>query len=164
MCRATPQCQFGSYLHAGDPEAAAGQREGGLAGGAADLQEPVTGAEVRPVGQFVVQLSRVAGPCLLIKPGRRVEGDFQPVPISHHDAIIASVRAGPPGYAGRRRGLAGTLVCHAARHVLDTAGASTLVMVADPADSAIRVYRAVGFADAETQIGFERPPPADGDG
>jgi len=66
--------------------------------------------------------------------------------------------------AARRQGLAGTLVCHAARQVLDTAGASTLVMVADPADNAIRVYRAAGFADAETQIGFERPPPTGGDG
>ena len=61
--------------------------------------------------------------------------------------------------AARRQGLAGTLVWHAGRHGLGAAGASTLVMVADPHDVAIRVYRSVGFADAETQIGFERPPP-----
>jgi len=59
--------------------------------------------------------------------------------------------------AARRKGLAGTLVWRAGQHCLD-AGASTLVMVADPADVAIRVYRSVGFADAETQIGFERQP------
>lgn len=59
--------------------------------------------------------------------------------------------------ATRRQGLAGTLVCQAAQHGL-TAGATTLVMVADPADVAIRVYRSIGFADTETQIGFERPP------
>jgi GNAT superfamily N-acetyltransferase len=58
----------------------------------------------------------------------------------------------------RRRGLAGSLVWHAGRHGLDTLGASTLVIVADPLADAIRVYRSVGFADAETQVGFERQP------
>jgi len=61
--------------------------------------------------------------------------------------------------AARRRGLAGTLVWHAARHALATEGASTLVIVADPADVAIRIYRSVGFADTEAQIGFERQSP-----
>jgi ribosomal protein S18 acetylase RimI-like enzyme len=60
--------------------------------------------------------------------------------------------------AARRQGLAGTLVWHAGRHGLDTLGARTLVMVADPDDVAIRVYRSVGFTDAETQVGFERQP------
>lgn len=64
--------------------------------------------------------------------------------------------------AARRQGLAGTLVCHAGRHGLETLGAGMLVMVADPGDVAIRVYRNVGFADTETQVGYERPPaPAD---
>jgi GNAT superfamily N-acetyltransferase len=58
----------------------------------------------------------------------------------------------------RRRGLAGSLVWHAGRHGLDTLGASTLVIVADPLADAIKVYRSVGFADAETQVGFERQP------
>jgi ribosomal protein S18 acetylase RimI-like enzyme len=58
----------------------------------------------------------------------------------------------------RRRGLAGTLVCHAGRHGLELLGAGTLVMVADPGDVAIGVYRSVGFADTETQLGYERPP------
>lgn len=65
----------------------------------------------------------------------------------------------------RRQGLAGTLVCHAARHGLDPVGVSTLVMVADPDDVAIGVYRSVGFADVESQISFARPParpPAEG--
>jgi ribosomal protein S18 acetylase RimI-like enzyme len=58
--------------------------------------------------------------------------------------------------AARRRGLAGTLVWHAGASVLaDRAG--TLVMVADPEDSAIRVYRSVGFTVAESQLGFIRP-------
>jgi GNAT superfamily N-acetyltransferase len=62
--------------------------------------------------------------------------------------------------AWRRKGLAGTLVWHAGRWALDHLGARTLVIVADPAAGAIRVYRSVGFANAETQIGFQRPPAA----
>jgi len=58
----------------------------------------------------------------------------------------------------RRRGLAGSLVWQAGRHGLDSLGASTLVIVADPHADAIRVYRTLGFADAETQVGFERQP------
>jgi ribosomal protein S18 acetylase RimI-like enzyme len=60
--------------------------------------------------------------------------------------------------AARRQGLAGTLVCHAGRQGLGAGGAATLVMVADPLEAAIRVYRSIGFADAETQIVFERQP------
>lgn len=60
--------------------------------------------------------------------------------------------------AARRRGLAGSLVWHAARYGLTDLGATTLVMLADPMDAAIRVYRSVGFTDTETQVGFERQP------
>jgi RimJ/RimL family protein N-acetyltransferase len=59
-----------------------------------------------------------------------------------------------PGY--RNRGLAGTLAYTAGRHALDTMGAHTLVIVADPADVAIRVYRSLGFVDAETQVQLYR--------
>jgi len=58
--------------------------------------------------------------------------------------------------AARRRGLAGTLVWHAGRFAADQLGASTLVIVADPAGGAIRVYRDCGFADAQRQFSFER--------
>ena len=58
----------------------------------------------------------------------------------------------------RRQGLAGTLVWHAAQHGLRARAATTLVMLADPHDAAIRIYRSVGFAVAETQLGFGRPP------
>ena len=61
-----------------------------------------------------------------------------------------------PGWRGR--GLAGTLVWQAGLQGLDALGASTLVIVADPYADAIRVYRSVGFTDAETQVGFERQP------
>lgn len=57
----------------------------------------------------------------------------------------------------RRKGLAGTLVWRAGQHGLDGM-AGTLVIAADPEYVAIRVYRSVGFIDAETQIGFERLP------
>ena len=62
--------------------------------------------------------------------------------------------------AARRQGLAGTLVWRAAQHGLTELGAKTLVMVADPDEAAIRVYRSLGFADTETQSAFERQPPA----
>jgi ribosomal protein S18 acetylase RimI-like enzyme len=58
--------------------------------------------------------------------------------------------------AARRRGLAGTLVWHAGRFAAEKLGASTLVIVADPAEGAIRVYRNCGFADAQRQFGFAR--------
>ena len=44
----------------------------------------------------------------------------------------------------RRRGLAGTLVHHAGAEGLTWPGVQTLVIVADPGDEAIRVYRSVG--------------------
>jgi GNAT superfamily N-acetyltransferase len=60
--------------------------------------------------------------------------------------------------AARRQGLAGTLVWHAGRYGHEILGAGTLVIVADPAGVAIRVYRACGFADRERQFTLERPP------
>ena len=51
--------------------------------------------------------------------------------------------------AARRRGLAGTLVWRAGRYAAEAFGAGTLVIVADPAEGAIRVYRACGFAVAD---------------
>ena len=58
----------------------------------------------------------------------------------------------------RRQGLAGTLVWHAGQQYLRDHPATTLVMLADPGDVAIRIYRSVGFADTEMQIGFARQP------
>ncbi len=58
----------------------------------------------------------------------------------------------------RGRGLAGTLVHRVSRFGFDDLGAHTLVMVADPEYLAIRVYRSVGFADTESQLGVERKP------
>ena len=58
----------------------------------------------------------------------------------------------------RRSGLAGTLVWRAGQWALDHLGARTLVIVADPAAGAIRLYRSVGFRGTETQTAFQRPP------
>ncbi len=58
----------------------------------------------------------------------------------------------------RRRGLAGTLTWHVGTRTLAEGHARTLVIVAAPDDAAIRVYRSVGFTEAEFQVGFERPP------
>jgi ribosomal protein S18 acetylase RimI-like enzyme len=60
----------------------------------------------------------------------------------------------------RGQGLAGTLTYVVARYGLDELGARTLVMVADPAYLAIRVYRSVGFRDTEVLLAAERRPPA----
>jgi Acetyltransferase (GNAT) family. len=58
--------------------------------------------------------------------------------------------------AARRRGLAGTLVWRAGLYAREAFGAGTLVIVADPTEGAIRVYRACGFADTQGQFSFER--------
>ncbi len=58
----------------------------------------------------------------------------------------------------RGRGLAGTLVHEISRFGFAELDAETLVMVADPEYLAIRVYRSVGFADTEVQVGVEKPP------
>ena len=58
----------------------------------------------------------------------------------------------------RGRGLCGTLVHHASRYGFEELGVGTLVMVADPDYLAIRVYRAVGFTDSETQLQATRKP------
>jgi ribosomal protein S18 acetylase RimI-like enzyme len=68
-----------------------------------------------------------------------------------------------PGF--RRLGLAGTLTWHAGCSALASLAARaepgqpcTLVIVADPDDVAIRVYRSLGFTDTEPQVGLARPP------
>lgn len=60
--------------------------------------------------------------------------------------------------AARRQGLAGTLVWQAGQYALDQLGARTLVILADPAEAAIRIYRSVGFTDRETQLSLQRAP------
>jgi len=59
--------------------------------------------------------------------------------------------------AARRRGLAGTLVWQAGVYALEELGARTLVIVADQDGDAIRLYRSVGFADAEGQLSLCLP-------
>jgi ribosomal protein S18 acetylase RimI-like enzyme len=70
-------------------------------------------------------------------------------------ARFQSVKTHPDA---RGRGLAGTLVHRVSRYGFDELGAQTLVMVADPAYLAIRIYRSVGFVDAERQLQVERRP------
>ena len=60
--------------------------------------------------------------------------------------------------AARRQGLAGTLVAAAGRYGREVMGASTLVIVAEPAGVAIRIYRACGFTDRESQLSYARTP------
>lgn len=58
----------------------------------------------------------------------------------------------------RRQGLAATLLCHAGRYATGHLAATTLVIVADPGEPAIGLYRAVGFADHETEVSVSRAP------
>lgn len=58
----------------------------------------------------------------------------------------------------RGRGIAGTLVHRAGQWALDTLDVRTLVIVAVETYHAIRVYRSVGFADAQTVVQAERLP------
>lgn len=58
----------------------------------------------------------------------------------------------------RRRGLASAVLLHAAREVFDTTRTRTLVIVADPEDDAIRLYRSLGFTDAERQVQLQGGP------
>lgn len=59
----------------------------------------------------------------------------------------------------RKRGLAGTLVYRAGQYALQNMAAQTLVIVADSGEPAIRIYRSVGFGDAETQVQLQGQPP-----
>src|SRR5215471_4600410 len=59
----------------------------------------------------------------------------------------------------RNQGLAGTLVYQAGQHARKEMAAQTLVIVAEPLGPAIRIYRSVGFRDAETQVQLQRQPP-----
>lgn len=54
--------------------------------------------------------------------------------------------------SARRLGLASTLVHYASTVGLRDFGIRDLVMVADPDDNAIRIYRALGFAGTEIQV------------
>jgi ribosomal protein S18 acetylase RimI-like enzyme len=58
--------------------------------------------------------------------------------------------------AHRNRGLAGTLVHKASQYATQEMAAQTLVIVADQVGVAIRIYRSVGFRDAETQVQVQR--------
>lgn len=58
----------------------------------------------------------------------------------------------------RGQGLAGTLVHHAAVYGFDVLRARMLVIVADPEDVAISVYRSVGFTTVEKQVRLQRAP------
>ncbi|HET7009474.1 MAG TPA: GNAT family N-acetyltransferase [Anaerolineales bacterium] len=56
----------------------------------------------------------------------------------------------------RRRGIAGTLVYEASKSMLREGPDLTLVIVADEGSSAEKLYRGVGFAPAERQVGLEK--------
>lgn len=59
----------------------------------------------------------------------------------------------------RKRGLAGALVHAAGNYAIDHLAATTLVIVADPDEPAIRLYRALGFTGTEIQTQLDRLTP-----
>jgi len=58
----------------------------------------------------------------------------------------------------RRRGLARTLVATAGRCGLDELAVGELVIVADPGYHAIKLYRSLGFADADQRVSLLKSP------
>lgn len=58
----------------------------------------------------------------------------------------------------RKQGLAGAVVHAAGEHALATYDQTTLVIAADTDGDAIRLYRALGFADVERHCTLERRP------
>jgi len=56
----------------------------------------------------------------------------------------------------RRRGIAGTLVYHAAQHALAYLNAQTLVIVAEAGSHAAAIYESLGFQQTEIQVALTR--------
>nr|WP_238158535.1 GNAT family N-acetyltransferase [Kribbella voronezhensis] len=86
--------------------------------------------------------------------GERLLASLGLVPDGQGAARFQTVQTHPEA---RNRGLASTLVHRAAAYGLDELGAKTLVIVADPEYVAVRIYRALGFEDTETQLQVIRP-------
>lgn len=63
--------------------------------------------------------------------------------------------------AWRRRGLCSALVHHVSRHALQAWQVDEVVMVADPDDVAIGIYRGLGYAEFEREWCLERRAPED---
>jgi len=57
----------------------------------------------------------------------------------------------------RGRGIASAMVAHAGRFAVDRLRASRLVILADPAEDAIRLYRRRGFEELEQLVGVSTP-------
>ena len=58
----------------------------------------------------------------------------------------------------RRQGIGAAVVHAAGRHALDVLGTAQLVIVAETEADAIRIYRRLGFEDAQRQVMLERRP------
>jgi ribosomal protein S18 acetylase RimI-like enzyme len=66
--------------------------------------------------------------------------------------------------AWRRRGLCTALIDAVSRFGFERWQAAEQIMVADPADVAIGIYRSLGFSEFEREWSFERWPPQQGEG
>jgi ribosomal protein S18 acetylase RimI-like enzyme len=61
----------------------------------------------------------------------------------------------------RRRGLCSALVHHVSRHAQQAWGVAEVIMVADPEDVAIGIYRSLGYREFESEWCLERRAPED---
>ncbi|QNE17192.1 GNAT family N-acetyltransferase [Kribbella qitaiheensis] len=87
--------------------------------------------------------------------GEQLQASLGLAPDGQGAARFQTVQTHPDA---RGLGLASTLVHRASRYGFDELGVETLVMVADPEYLAIRLYRALGFTDTETQLQVAKPP------
>ena len=87
--------------------------------------------------------------------GAFVEGRLRSGAGLFHDGDLARFQSVETDPGFRRRGLASAVLGQAAGQ---EPGGRTLVIVADPDDQAIRLYRALGFTETERQIQLYRAP------
>lgn len=144
------------------------------------------GAELRPLGDGDWRQARELHVACVDRKDGRVTDEFLDAQVSGYHTLAGGPRAtwygafaegrllswlgivadgsGPARFQSvethpeaRRRGLARALVHYAGQAALD-AGATALVIVADPDYHAISTYRALGFVARETQVRLTRPP------
>lgn len=130
-----------------------------------ELSTAANGPEMESPPQQRFLRTRVAETARLSASGRAATlGAFLGARLAASSGIVAGGRGTArfqdvqthPDF--RRRGLAGAVVSAAGQLAWDALGARRLVIVADPEGPALRLYRALGFREVESQVSLERAP------